>query len=96
MNLANLETALADYVFALSKSTDTTSRTEDRATYERHLVSVEVMLAAIHQGDVLRLKQIVDDETRAFGWGYLSGDEGSVAEAAWTRFVGIVRSAVAV
>jgi len=96
VNRASLETALAEYVSALSKSEGTTSRSEDRVTYQRHLASAAVMFAAIHQGDVLRLKEIVDGETRAFGWGYLSGDEGSAAEAAWTRFVGVVRSALAV
>jgi len=62
VNRASLETALAEYVSALSKSEGTTSRSEDRVTYQRHLASAAVMFAAIHQGDVLRLKEIVDGE----------------------------------
>ena len=96
MNKSQLEAALAEYVSALSNSAGTTSRSEDRATYQNHLASAAVMFVAIHQEDMVRLKELVDAELRSFGWSYLSGEEGSAAEAAWTRFVGIVRSALAV
>lgn len=96
MDTPNLETALAEYIAVLSKSAGDTSRTEDRVTYERHLASAALMFVAIHGDDATRLKEIVDGETRNFGWGYLSGEEGAAAEAAWVRFGGIVRSAFAV
>ena len=50
---------------------------------------------AIREDDPHRLKELVEGESRDFGWGYLSGGEGSAAEAAWARFMDVVRRVLA-
>ena len=67
MHKSQLEAALAEYVSTLIKSTGTTSRAQDRATYQSHLASAAVMFLAIYQDDMIRLKEIVDAEVRSFG-----------------------------
>jgi hypothetical protein len=94
VDIRTLEAALAEYIATLSKSTRNTSRTEDRATYQRHLASAALMFVAIHQDDAARLKELIDGASHDFGWGYLSGEEGSAAEGAWVRFADFVRSAL--
>lgn len=59
-----------------------TSRSEDCRRYEAHLAAAAALAAAVPAGradDVDALKQ----EARAYGWGYLSGEEGAEAERAW-------------
>jgi hypothetical protein len=86
MSPSTIEAALAGYISALARSAETTERAEERPRYQRHLASAALMFAAIHAGDAGRLRDIVDNETRAFGWDSLSGDSGRRAEEAWERF----------
>jgi hypothetical protein len=39
------------------------------------------------------LMQLVDDERHSFGWDYLVGSEGDIAEAAFNTFANLIESA---
>jgi hypothetical protein len=44
------------------------------------------MFAAVHIGAFDDLRRLVDEERHSYGWGFLSGDEGNRAEAAFAAF----------
>jgi len=48
------------------------------------------MYLAIHSGDLALFKEIVESEQHGYGWGYLSGEEGSKCEAAFAALVSTV------
>ena len=84
---------LAKYITVLAQSADRTHRAEDRPMYEKHLAAAARMLPAMHEDPRLRsLAGLVADEKRAFGWSYLSDDEGDAAERAFSEFADLVDS----
>jgi hypothetical protein len=87
VTLSDLYDALADYIETLSKSADDTRRSEDRPKYAAHLASAARMFLAIHRDrSRVELDGLVASERRAYGWSYLSDEEGDRAEAAFTSF----------
>jgi hypothetical protein len=89
----DLEDALASYLAVLAGSAEETSSAENRAAYTKHLAAAAQMFVALrHERSLVRLQEIVDAERRALGWGYLGGDEGAKAEAAWEAFASKVQS----
>ena len=95
MSAPAVEDALAEYIAALSGSAGRTTRSEDRPKYERHLAATALMFSALHRGDLEGFKMLLATERRAFGWDFLSGEEGSAAEAAWTHFVDFAQAEIA-
>ena len=77
---------LLTYAEALARCADDTTRAEDRAIYMQHLAAVARMFVAALAGRRQELEELVATERRAFGWGYLSGAEGSAAERAFDVF----------
>ena len=77
---------LAVYVTALECGAATTPDAQERPLYAHRLAAVARMFAAIHRSDSAELKRLVDQEERAIGWGYLVGENGAAAEAAFTTF----------
>ena len=77
---------LATYIKVLSESADATHHAEDRPTYQLHLAAAARMFAAFHGGAFDDLRRLVDEERHIYGWGFLSGDEGNRAEAAFAAF----------
>ena len=90
--MAGLVDALSHYVSVLAASAEHTTRAEDRAVYTGHLAEAARMFAALHAGDEQALRTLLERERRAFGWGYLSGDTGAAAEAAFATFASLVGS----
>ena len=77
---------LSQYTATLLKCADETTRAEDRNVYMQHLAANARMFVAAYQGQHASLMEMVASERRAFGWGYLSGTEGSAAERAFDQF----------
>ncbi len=90
--MVTLIDALAQYIGVLSRSAQMTTRAEDRSTYISHLAAAAEIFACIHSGRLPEAKKLVSDQRHAYGWGYLSGDEGSAATAAFDRFATMVES----
>jgi len=67
----------------LAHSADHTTRAEDRTIYTQHLAAAARMYLAIHSEDTALFKEIVATEERAYGRGFLSGEEGAKCEAAF-------------
>ena len=91
--MATLIDELALYVEILSRSAHATTRAEDRNTYTSHLAAAAEIFACLHSGRLSEAKEIVSHQRHAYGWGYLSGDEGSEATTAFDRFASMVESA---
>jgi len=81
---------LAKYVSILERSAASTRRAEDRLAYSRHLAAAARMFRAAHLGALPDLNDIVAEERRAFGQGYLSDAEGEAAEKAFAGFAATV------
>jgi hypothetical protein len=89
----DLEGALATYVAVLVAASEQSNRAEDRRTYDQHLAAAARMFAALrHEHSLGRLREIVAAERRAFGSGYLSGEEGAKAEGAFEEFASKLES----
>ena len=50
------------------------------------------MFLAVHNGELALLRDLVAGEQRAFGWGFLSGDEGAASKAAFAPFANAVEA----
>jgi hypothetical protein len=84
----DLEDALAAYIIVLAESAASTHRAEDRPQYEKHLAVAARMYAALRSDATLQtLRALINTEIRAYGWSFLSDDEGRRVEAAWGAFV---------
>lgn len=94
--MATLINALAQYIEVLSRSAQATTRAEDRSTYTSHLAAAAEIFVCLHSGRLSEAKILVSDQRRAYGWGYLSGDEGSAATTAFDRFASMVELSHAV
>ncbi len=95
MNIEVIRVALAAYVTVLAKSADDTDRAEDRVTYEQHLAnSARIFLALESSNPKETMLQLVRDEQRFYGVGFLSGEVGSAAETAFTEYASIVEDAM--
>lgn len=78
---------LARYIGQLEQSNSKTTRAEDRRSYADHLAAAAIMFASIQsQSDSAKFAAVLDAETRSFGWDYLDGEPGELAEAAFSRF----------
>jgi len=89
--------SLAQYVGALLESADTTHRSENRPRYERHLAQAARMFYAIRRDPALvQLSAVVAEERRAFGWSFLSGDDGARVEHEFNAFAQAVETVRAV
>lgn len=85
--------ALVRYVAVLSESAARTRWADDRPQYERHLAAAARMFVACWQDPSLaRLRSLVAEERRSYGWAYLSDAEGDRAEAAFDKFAKQVES----
>jgi hypothetical protein len=66
-------TNLVDYIAALSKSADETTRAEDRHIYTQHLAVAAKMFVVAYHGQRAELETLVAGERAAYGRGFLSG-----------------------
>jgi hypothetical protein len=85
--------ALAQYVEILSRSAQATTRAEDRNIYAGHLAAAAEIFACLHAGRLADAKALVSGQRRAYGWGHLSGKEGSKATSAFDKFASIIEAA---
>jgi len=83
---------LCNYAEVLAKSADETTRAEDRTVYTQRLAAVARMFVAAYHGQRTELENMIASERRAFGWGYLSGVEGTAAEQVFDEFAKIIES----
>jgi len=76
--------AVIEYIQVIASSLDTTTFAGDRPTYERHLAAAARLVPLVAQVDG---QQAIDEwltaEEHGFGWGYLSGEQGELAEGAF-------------
>lgn len=84
--------ALATYIGVLAHSAQVTKRAEDRVTYTRHLAAAAQIFVCLHSEQLSEAKEMVRSQRHGFGWGYLSGEEGAAAEAAFDRFATMIES----
>lgn len=91
---SSIEVDLAAYIAVLGSGAEQTSRAEDRTTYRQHLAAAALMFASLHRGDLKGFKALLASERCAYGWGFLAGDCGAAAEAAWTRFAELAEAHV--
>ncbi len=91
--MQDIEDALARYIEVLSTSRSRTTTANDRHVYTEHLAAAALMFASFHTASpIATLKKHVADERRAYGWGFLSGEEGSAAEKAFDEFAKLVEA----
>jgi hypothetical protein len=90
--MTELLDALAKYVAVLNHSAQQTHRAEDRQSYTLHLATAAQFFVAAHAGRVEELRALVARERHAYGWGYLSYDEGAAAEKAFDEFAKVVEA----
>lgn len=90
--MSDLSTALAEYISTLAASADRASRAEDRPIYTRHLAEAALMFSDLHSGSHGTLRERIESERHSYGWGYLTGDAGAAAEAAFDAFARLVES----
>ena len=84
---------LAAYVSVLERAAGETNQADDRPKYQQHLAAAAQMYTAIiHHCSVPRLKELVSQERRSFGWGFLAGDMGTEVETAFDGFAKVVES----
>jgi hypothetical protein len=81
---------LAKYIDALDHGASATTYAGDRPAFESHLARSALMFLAIHRKDDTCLRRIVAQERHAYGWSFLSGEEGAAVEAAFDAFASIV------
>ena len=85
--------ALEEYIHVLRASAATTSRAEDRSTYQRHLAAAAEMFESVRtRRSRNELTELVERERRSFGRAFLSGEPGASAEAAFSAFANRVRN----
>jgi hypothetical protein len=89
--MKDLIAKLADYISALERGALSTRQAEERPNYQRRLAAAAEMFAALQRGDRTRLRELLDQEEHNQGWGYLEGDAGADAEAAFTAFLTAAR-----
>jgi hypothetical protein len=82
----NLLDDLAEYVSVLSTSMEKTRRAEDRSAYLGHLAAAALIFQHLQQSNLPEAKEQVVTEQQAYGRSFLDGEEGKVAEAAFSRF----------
>jgi hypothetical protein len=91
--MSDLKTELAKYIGALAESAARTKRAEDRVVYMQHLAAAALMFLLLqNEMERVALEEWVSDEKRAYGWGYLAGNEGEEAESAFQRFAAAVET----
>ena len=90
--MSELLDALAKYVIVLNRSAQETHRAEDRQSYTRHMAAAAELFVAAHAGRLEELRELVASERHAYGWGYLSYDEGDAAEKAFDEFAKVVET----
>ena len=79
--------ALADYASVLTDGLSHCTREEDRPSYVNALAFAGILLGKLNDAEPYSvLKLLVEAEEKNFGWTYLSGDDGKVAEEAWAVF----------
>lgn len=90
-NRKDIEDRLAEYIAVLSTATEETSYSADRPRYASHLAAAARMFSSVRLGDPVEdLRQLVENEQRNYGWGYLSGDCGERATSAFSQFASFV------
>jgi hypothetical protein len=85
VNRAPVIEALGQYVSVLDASQRSAER-EHKGLYQVHLADASRILAAIAEEDEMRVAEAIFDGNRNFGWGFLPGEEGERACAAWVTF----------
>lgn len=92
---AAIAEALGRYVEILSESADRTHRAEDRQMYQLHLAAAARMFVACMRDETQqRLRVLIAEERRSYGWTYLSDAEGERAERAFDEFARRVENSV--
>jgi len=84
--------ALGEYVSVLARCARVATAKSDLHLYQLHLADAARMLAAIREGDEMRLAEVLWQNHRAFGTSYLSGDEGETACSAMMKFAKFAES----
>ena len=85
--------ALAEYITILGKSAADTKWANDRQIYQQHLAEAALMFVVIENDkSIEKLKSLVSSERHSYGWGYLSGPEGSATESAFDKFAKLVEA----
>jgi hypothetical protein len=90
--MPTLVDALAAYVEVLARAAQETSRAEDRKIYTMHLAAAAEIFACLQTDRLADASKLVGVERRAFGQGFLSGDVGSSATAAFNHFASLVEA----
>ena len=92
--MEQLKSALAEYISTLETSAEKTNRAEDRTIYQKHLAAAALMYVTLEKNRSLeKLKELVATERHSYGWGYLDGSEGDIAETAFDAFAKLVEAA---
>jgi hypothetical protein len=86
--------ALVEYVDALGHALDSTTNASDHPLYVKHLAEAARLVSIIAVDDQARLHEWIGNEERAYGWSYLSGDEGDAVERAFVDLVAVLRPEV--
>ncbi len=86
MNKETLINAVAEYISVLGVSLNNTNYAEDRNIYKNHLAHAALMFVCINRNEIKKAKELIEQEQRSYGWGYLSGDYGEAAHNAWAEF----------
>lgn len=87
--------ALDSYVEALSSAAQRTQQTEDRHRYRDHLAAAAVLFHLLYRDKMAEAKEVIAQEERSYGWSFLVGAEGAVAESAFAAFARTVRQTAA-
>jgi hypothetical protein len=75
---------LAGYVSALSNGMRVAPEHE-KVRYRDHLVAAALLLGSLWTDNAVETKRLITEERRFFGWDFLTGESGSLAESAFAR-----------
>jgi hypothetical protein len=92
-SVRKLEDTLAVYIHVLGDAAARIHRAEDGPRQQAHLAAAAMMFSALRRDRPIEAaKALVAAERYSVGWGYLSGEAGSQAEAAFHRFALLVEA----
>ena len=80
---------LSEYIAALTNGMRAAPEHE-KARFGDHLAAAALLFGGLWTGNVVETERLMAEERKSFGWDFLTGESGSVAESAFARLATFV------